>query len=1602
MAKGSGLNFKTKVDIAESKARLLELKKLISDVGGINTNTVGKSFDTRPLTEYQSGILKIKQETLDLAKAKQEQQAADRSASLAIQAALREEAKLKREQISAEKALKAEQSKRSPTQVSNSQAEIDAYKKAQQGSILYTSAINAERVARAQLNVEAAKQAIANGTLSNTTASTSAATNANTDATNKNALSKKQLAQMLAEEKLRQQQSNAELRNNAKEMLNAKGSVEQRKAALERLIITYNRLSAAERESTAGTRLSSIISGLRDQLKAIDDQTKSSKDGIAGLFDYLKGNIVSILGPIALLTAAWNAAKAAFSHTVEISDNFTDVQRTAKLSKEEVSDFGNELKKLDTRTSLEGLLDIGFIGGRLAVPKDELKDFVKQVDELAVVLKKEFPGGAEAVAESLGKIVTIYKVTQKEGVSLGTALSKVGSNLLELAHSGPVTVKYLQDFTLGVAGTAVSAKLSIPVIAAYGAVLGESGQIASSSALAVTRLVNGLTTKPGKFAAIAQLADSSLTVEKFTKVVNTDTKQALDLFFKGLKAGNPVATEFASRLESVGIKTGKVSNAVKILAENQDKLAEKIVIGGKGYEKAATVAHNFELANDNLAASVDKLHNTAVNLVTDPNSSLAGFFKGIIDGSTYALKAISDLDDALTKTQLQKDRELVERTKPSLFNAIFNPLADKTGLEEAKARLKANASQVLNNEIAGKGYASADIMAANKDEAQIRSLLVRELNNRKIAQDKLANALAFVSNPKNTEAQTATVEKNINKLREAARQQNAVVDRLKAKLPKDSTIYGDGSLVQEDGVRTTEDIKAEIKALVEANKKLGTETQEFKKNVKQIVALKKELRLANGGKDTEAISAENKYQTALKSRNDLQGQIDLLTKKGVDKQLSADDQELESVRNKYNKMREEANKFNNDPGNKKKGLRVDSGGLVSAQSKEEDSLRDKQAAVKLKVSLDEQKKLYDEYESYKDKVGKENADKRYAKLLNTDKTYLESLEIQRAAITDPQKGKGGSEEDIKSSQERLKVLDKEISDEKIAQSKKQDQLLADFMSYADERKALTEKYQHDLEIIGDNPGSREKRTQRYNEELKELDFENLKKLESYEALFKGIDSLSEKSALKQIEFARKQLDKDVLSGAITDPAEIAKIKAYFDQVEQTIRQGSGKALQDLGSEIGKVAGAVSGVNEEFGKMLTVIGDVVSKVGDIKSGIKDFNIAKGKNDGLGQLTAGLGIFGAGISVFSSVFKLFDKSAQREEQAAYARDLQIKQTEAVTKALDRQLQLINEVYGTEKLAKYASALVDISNKQKDLNGQLGSKYQLSGFKNFDDIITQINSGGDISKFEAFIKSNQAAFDALKLPINDLNKLQNLLDQGKLDEKTAAIVNSLITLEKQANDTFNALNAEKVGSTLDSIADGFVNTLTDGIQDIGKSFEDIIRTSLINGFKGQLIQNQLQAFYKQFAQLADGGLTETEISTLRDTYTKAADKAKKDLEDLQKATGIDLTNKNSNTSSSLAKNITSITSDQASALEGITRGTFDQTKQIVVQAALTNSLLIPIGKTIGDFYLLAKSNFDNTVAIRENTAQTVARLDSAITELKAINKNTTGSSIRGAGLG
>jgi len=377
---------------------------------------------------------------------------------------------------------------------------------------------------------------------------------------------------------------------------------------------------------------------------------------------------------------------------------------------------------------------------------------------------------------------------------------------------------------------------------------------------------------------------------------------------------------------------------------------------------------------------------------------------------------------------------------------------------------------------------------------------------------------------------------------------------------------------------------------------------------------------------------------------------------------------------------------------------------------------------------------------------------------------------------------------------------------------------------------------------------------------------------------------------------------------------------------------------------------------------------------------------------GQLSAGLGIFSAGLSIFQSIVSLFDKSAQREQQASYARDLQNKQTEALNKALERQVALLNDVYGTDRIRDYSAAIKTAQENQAKYASELVGKYSLTGNAQLDDILTKINNGEGTGVFgltvENFIKANKDQLEKLKLP-TDIASLQRLLDEGKLDANTSTIVTNLIKAKETAEQLVNNLRAETVGATLDTIVDEFMSSLTDGAQGFEATLTKSIRRGLLEALKGDLTQRYIQEFYTQLDKaLADGKISADEDAELKALYKAAEEYGKKKLDYINSVAPEDTSSSGGGSVGIIQKNVTEAT---ASEWVGLVRSSYDiQKRQLEV--------LMPVGKSLGDLYLIARDNFAVQQKIEANTFRTANNTDLLNTKLDNIERAIKGSGSSG----
>ena len=195
-----------------------------------------------------------------------------------------------------------------------------------------------------------------------------------------------------AKHKLAVQQAAAALKIQAREEINVKGSLEQRRAALIRLTSTYDKLGANERSSGYGERLKTVIKGVSDQVKNLESETGRSQrrvgdytGGIVAAFGKafnglrVLANILPGLGISGILLAAYEGAKALFSAFSTGSKTINDVANNFKNMNEVVAEANKSAGK--------EIADLKILYGTATDVNNSLKDRKLAVKEL----KKEFP-----------------------------------------------------------------------------------------------------------------------------------------------------------------------------------------------------------------------------------------------------------------------------------------------------------------------------------------------------------------------------------------------------------------------------------------------------------------------------------------------------------------------------------------------------------------------------------------------------------------------------------------------------------------------------------------------------------------------------------------------------------------------------------------------------------------------------------------------------------------------------------------------------------------------------------------------------------------------------------------------------------------------------------------------------------------------------------------------------------------------------------------------------------------------------------------------------------------------------------------------------------
>ncbi len=1344
-------------------------------------------------------------------------------------------------------------------------------------------------------------------------------------------------------------------------------------------------------------RLVPIIGNINSQLSAfgvsLDDlATKPGavKELGTSFIAMGRGLLAFVLSPVGLLITALTGLFMLFQRNkqtvLEFDSNLRDVSKTTGIVGKDLRDFGKAIVGLSKSLQVvdpRKLLEYAMVAGQLGVK-----------------------GTANILAftEALAKLETASDITGEEGGADIARLLQLtdggvenvkqfGDEIVNLGNNFAATESEILSNATRIAQSTGIYKLGRQNVLAYATATKSVGVEAELVGSSIGRTLGILekSIRTGKgLATVLQLVGG--TQAEVSKRFREDASGVLLDFISGLNRTGKSAADFNKALSEVGITAVRDQAVIGSLASN-------------GYGVLVDAMDKARDANGAMTAEFDNGSAKLVNQIGRVGIAWNNLVLSIEDGQGAIGESVSEIAGYFAELidYISESSKLLAETKEE---AIARRDAARNAYDPNQPRI--NTGYNYQNQYSFGGEFMSKEQRKARGLSDYGDYYLRDARG----VNTVENAARIAAEYEKTLA--ATVIQNKKYWEDIAKDTQEAIDALD---------------VSEKGSELWNKLNATL-----ADAQSNVEKYSFKTQAKNAKALERE---------------NEQNRRAIESQRALQLQIDQANEQASRNQLSRDDQEVESIRDKYAKIREEARKFEADP--KNKGLRVDLGGLRRSENFEISEATTRQGTIKLVEQLNKQKAIYDEYNAYVEENGIESADRLYGKQAEIAKAYRENLDSeyfdllgrqQLASTAGASAGKFTQAEE-----ERLKFLqemrDSAAEQEESRVRQRNAALLKQYETYAQKRAMLVKRSQRDIADL-ESRGEKDRATrakQMLDEEQKQLFQDEIENSARFKKTMEDIDK-SSKWLLSAAFKTGKETVFSMIDGMYdATPEQRKALKKlfgdFFDAGANEAELGNLESVATLVNGFDQLVSMAGQFDESMSSALKTIGQMVGQVSSIASSIGGMLGNTGK--GLSSAGGIASIVGAVFSIAGSIIEISEaKTAKINAEQQKQDELRIKQIEAVTKSLEYQLSLIQEIYGTDRVKAFQKAITDAyASANKSISELPDSQILLTGDKNRDIRAAAFNQyGGDLNamrerveelkntirktQWNPFQNSKnekrgrevtylESAIKYLEsggateykfawrkigdITQEEVNNIRKLIDEGKFDEVTSAQLQNVIEQWEIWKDAMNQMREELTGVSFRSLTDGIISLFEQGktsVEDFTEFFEKQMQQAILKGFSRDAIEKQMQPWYELFAQYSEDGLTQDEITKLREQYLSIMGNAEKQWEDLKKVTGQDFSDSTSSSGVKSESIAQSITESTGSEIVGTFRAGYDIWKRQLNTMEVQSKTQISLLQVANDKLLVLN-------AINTNTANTVARLDTAVKHLQNIDKNLGGAYAR-----
>lgn len=323
-------------------------------------------------------------------------------------------------------------------------------------------------------------------------------------------------------------------------------------------------------------------------------------------------NLTAYAGLFQVFNAVKGTVTSAIKKNFEYSSSLTDIRKVSGLTMQDVNKLSEELAKIDTRTSVDGLAQLAYQGAKLGMGKygvEGMKQFVAAADQINVAIGEEM--GEEALP-ALSKMVETMGLIPKMGIE--KAMLATGSAMFKLSSTSTSTSTNIVEFAKRLTGVSRTAGITTDQLLALGSASDSLFLMPEVSATAMSKFIVALQKNHN-------LIEKDLGIQQGTIKNMYAAGHAMDAIVLVLEKmrdkGNMNA--LGSIFKDLGSDGQRLITAMVTMSKNVDVLKDHLYESKEAFEEATAVTSEYKMQQQSAAGILDRANNLWSKAFVNPD-----------------------------------------------------------------------------------------------------------------------------------------------------------------------------------------------------------------------------------------------------------------------------------------------------------------------------------------------------------------------------------------------------------------------------------------------------------------------------------------------------------------------------------------------------------------------------------------------------------------------------------------------------------------------------------------------------------------------------------------------------------------------------------------------------------------------------------------------------------------------------------------------------------------------------------------------------------------------------------------------------------------------